>query len=170
MIRKDRDSEPKARILSIIKGTTVDGPGLRTSIYFSGCRHHCPECHNPQSWDFETGELMTLSDLMAVVAEEDFDVTLSGGDPLYQPEFVAALTVAVRKAGHSTWIYTGFTLEEILADEKLICAVRDAEAIVEGRYDDSLRSPDLPFRGSSNQRIIYVTEDTFKNRGDCPGP
>ncbi len=72
----------KVRVLDIIKGTTVDGPGFRTSIYLAGCRHCCPGCHNPQSWDFEGGMEMEIDDLMEIVKEEDFDVTLSGGDPM----------------------------------------------------------------------------------------
>ena len=77
------------RVLDIIKGTTVDGPGFRTAIYFAGCRHQCPGCHNPQSWDFNAGNEMTLEELMKIIDEEDFDVTLSGGDPFYHPEEIA---------------------------------------------------------------------------------
>ncbi len=74
------------RILDIVRGTTVDGPGFRTSIYFAGCGHHCPGCHNPQSWDFAGGSEMSLGQLTDIITEEDFDVTLTGGDPLYQHE------------------------------------------------------------------------------------
>lgn len=69
------------RILDIIRGTTVDGPGFRTAIYMAGCRHQCQGCHNPESWSFDAGKEMSLDEIMAIVAEEDFDVTLSGGDP-----------------------------------------------------------------------------------------
>ena len=55
------------RVLNIYRGTTVDGPGFRTSIYLAGCSHACPGCHNPQSWDPEAGELMTLDDIMEIV-------------------------------------------------------------------------------------------------------
>lgn len=149
-------SEPTARILSIVRGTTVDGPGLRTSIYFAGCNHHCEGCHNPQSWDFDGGSLMTLSQILNIVEEEDFDVTLSGGDPLYRPEFVSALVKGIAALGHKVWIYTGFTWEEIENDDTLRNAVNDAEAVVEGRFVESLRDTSLYFRGSANQRIIYL--------------
>ncbi len=69
------------RILDIVRGTTVDGPGFRTSIYFAGCGHHCPGCHNPQSWDFAGGSEMSLGQLTDIITEEDFDVTLTGGRP-----------------------------------------------------------------------------------------
>lgn len=144
------------RVLDIRRGTTVDGPGFRTSIYLAGCNHRCPGCQNPDSWDFMGGTEMTLEELMEVVREEDFDVTLSGGDPLMHPEAVAELAKAIVEAGHSIWLYTGYTWEEIQADERLRLPLHWLEAIVEGPYIESLRDPDLLFRGSSNQRIIRL--------------
>lgn len=144
------------RILDIIRGTTVDGSGFRTSIYFAGCRHCCDGCHNPQSWDFDSGRPMTLEEIMEVVDEEEFDVTLTGGDPLYHPEEVEALTALIKQRGYNVWVYTGFTYEEILEDKRLQRALRHTDTIVEGRYIASLRDPDLQFRGSTNQRIIHL--------------
>lgn len=146
------------RILRILKGTTVDGPGFRTSVYFAGCAHHCAGCHNPGSWDFTGGEDTSIDQLMETVEEEDFDVTLSGGDPLYQPEDVAELCRRVARLGHTVWIYTGFTWEEILSDPRLIDAVRHAEVVVDSPFIESLLDRDLLFRGSSNQRLIRVSE------------
>ncbi|MDE5840748.1 MAG: anaerobic ribonucleoside-triphosphate reductase activating protein [Muribaculaceae bacterium] len=149
------------RVLDIIKGTTVDGPGFRTAIYFAGCRHQCPGCHNPQSWDFNAGNEMTLEELMKIIDEEDFDVTLSGGDPLYHPEEIAELAKAIRASGYKVWLYTGFTIEEIQSSERLSLALPYLNAIVEGPYIADLRDPDLPFRGSSNQRIIHNPHSYF---------
>ena len=143
-------------VLKIERGTTVDGPGFRTSIYLAGCRHRCPGCHNPQSWDFEAGVKMSLEEIMDVVREEEFNVTLTGGDPLYNPGGAGALVKAIRAEGLTVWIYTGFTWEEIVEDKSLIAAVEGAEAIVEGRFMESLLDESLPFRGSSNQRIVYL--------------
>lgn len=144
----------RVRILEIIRGTTVDGPGFRTSIYFAGCAHQCPGCHNPQSWDFTGGRERDIDELMEIIEEEDFDVTLTGGDPLYQPEVVKELSRRVHESGHSTWVYTGYTWEEIEARPDLLDALEYVEAVVEGPFIESLRDPDLQFRGSSNQRII----------------
>ena len=63
------------RILHIVEGTSVDGPGLRTSIYMAGCNHHCPGCHNPASWDPQGGEERTLDELMQVIAYNEAPVT-----------------------------------------------------------------------------------------------
>lgn len=145
-------------ILDIIRGTTVDGPGFRTSIYMAGCRHECPGCHNPHSWAFDAGVPMTMDEIMAVVEEEDFDVTLTGGDPLYHPEVVLELTRRIAETGHKTWLYTGFTAEEILDSPTLSGALKYVDTIVEGRFVEALRDTDLQFRGSSNQRIIPVAE------------
>ncbi|MDE6019332.1 MAG: anaerobic ribonucleoside-triphosphate reductase activating protein [Muribaculaceae bacterium] len=143
------------RVLDIVKGTTVDGPGFRTAIYFAGCRHQCPGCHNPQSWDFNAGTEMTLAELMEIIVEEDFDVTLTGGDPLYNPESIALLAKKIQESGHKVWLYTGFTMEEILASEKLSLPLPYIDTIVDGPFIQFLRDRDLPFRGSSNQRIIH---------------
>ena len=84
------------KVMSIIRGTTVDGPGFRTAIYLSGCTHQCPGCHNPQSWNPDNGDAMTIEEIMEIVREEDFDVTLSGGDPLYNPEMTKTLIEAIK--------------------------------------------------------------------------
>lgn len=147
----------KIRILDIVRGTTVDGPGFRTSIYFAGCRHKCPGCHNPQSWDFDAGQDMDIDEIMDIVREEDFNVTFSGGDPLYHPDEVVELSRRIVLEHHNVWLYTGFTVEQILDDDKLRCALRYINTVVDGPFIEALRDPDLTFRGSSNQRIIPVS-------------
>lgn len=147
------------RILDIRRGTTVDGPGFRTSIYMAGCNHQCPGCQNPDSWDFSGGEEMSLEELMSIIEEEDFDVTLTGGDPLMHPESTAKLAKAITATGHCVWLYTGYTWEEILSTPRLQLPLPYLDAIVEGPYVEKLRDPDLIFRGSSNQRIIYPKKE-----------
>lgn len=147
--------ETTYRVLDIIRGTTVDGPGFRTSIYLAGCNHHCLGCHNPQSWDEMSGKLMTLSEIMEVVKEEDFNVTLSGGDPLFNPETTEILVRHIIQAGYTVWLYTGYTEEEILANDRLLSAVKGVETVVEGPFIEALKDPSLRFRGSSNQRFVH---------------
>ena len=146
------------RVLRIIEGTSVDGPGLRTSIYLAGCRHGCAGCHNPQSWDFTAGTEMSLSQIMDVVEYNEMPVTLTGGDPLYHPGEVAELVEKIKELGLNVWLYTGFTWEEILGEQDLLDVVRKVDTVVEGRFVESLRDTSLLFRGSSNQRIINVHE------------
>ena len=148
----------ECNVIDIIKGTTVDGPGFRTSIYFAGCRHACPGCHNPQSWDFEAGVPMSIDEIMEVVTDEDFDVTFSGGDPLYHPDFVRELSKRIVESGHKVWLYTGFTIKDIISQPELLDALTYVDTVVEGPFVESLKDPDLLFRGSSNQRIIPLSE------------
>lgn len=143
------------RVLDIVRGTTVDGEGFRTAIYLAGCSHNCPGCHNPQSHDPAAGTEMSLEEIMAVVREEEFDVTLTGGDPLYNPEQIIPLMEAIRAEGYTVWLYTGYTWEQIVASPRLLAAARLADTIVDGPFIEALRDPDLLFRGSSNQRILH---------------
>ncbi len=146
------------RVLDIIEGTTVDGPGFRTSIYFAGCGHACPECHNPQSWAFDGGREMSVEDILTVVDRERFNVTFSGGDPMYQAEALVPLARAIKERGYTLWVYTGFVYETIKDREPYASLLRYVDVLVDGPYVAALRSPDLPFRGSSNQRILKLRE------------
>lgn len=148
--------ENRLRVLNIVDGTIVDGPGLRTSIYFAGCPHHCEGCHNPQSWDAAGGEAMTVSELMAVIEENDMNVTFSGGDPLTQIDALLPLARAIKERGYTLWVYTGYTIEEIRSSESLRRILDYADAVVEGRFVMALRDTSLRFRGSSNQRIVEI--------------
>ena len=101
---------------------------------------------------------MTVQQLLDIIKEDEFaDVTFSGGDPLYQVEAFTELARRIKEeTGKNIWCYTGFTYEEILADERLSMILPYVDTIVEGPYIEALRTTELPFRGSSNQRIINV--------------
>ena len=143
------------RVLDIIEGTVVDGIGLRTSIYFAGCIHHCSGCHNPQSWDLSGGSEMDIDDILHVVKKYNLNVTFSGGDPLMQIDNgLLELAHKIHALGFDIWCYTGYTLEEIEQDNSLSRILDAVDIIVDGRYDAALRDIHIPFRGSSNQRII----------------
>lgn len=146
----------KLRVLDIVGGTSVDGPGLRTSIYFAGCSHHCPGCHNPQSWDADGGVEMSVDEIMEVVREQDFNVTFSGGDPLFQVEALVPLARAIKAEGYTLWCYTGYLCETVKADARLSAILPYIDVLVDGPFVESLRDISLQFRGSSNQRIIEV--------------
>lgn len=144
------------RVLDIRRGTTVDGPGFRTSIYLAGCTHGCPGCHNPQSWDFSAGNLMTLEEIMEVVREEDFNVTLTGGDPLCNPVSTLQLIESLKADDRNIWLYTGYSWEEIIENPILFNIVKKVDVVVDGPFITLLKNPDLLFRGSSNQRLIDI--------------
>lgn len=149
------------RVLDIVAGTSVDGPGLRTSIYFAGCFHHCQGCHNPESWNPQGGQLMTIGEIVSRIEEEDFNVTFSGGDPLLQIVPVVELAKAVKQNGKNIWCYTGYTIEEILMNKRLRSILDVIDVLVDSRFDEKLRDTSLRFRGSGNQRIIDVKKSQF---------
>ena len=148
------------RVIRIIPGTTVDGPGMRTSIYFAGCEHHCPHCHNPESWDMNAGEDMSLANIIEEIAENKFNVTFSGGDPLYQNiENLTILVKEIHKLNKTIWLYTGFTIEEIKDNEKYKELLKEIDVIVDGPFMIDKKNIDILFRGSTNQRILKKNEE-----------
>ncbi|MCH5220991.1 MAG: anaerobic ribonucleoside-triphosphate reductase activating protein [Muribaculaceae bacterium] len=145
------------RVIRILEGTSVDGPGLRTAIYFAGCGHHCPACHNEHTWDFRAGEDMTVEQVLKVVRYNGFPVTFTGGDPIYQAAEIIPLAKAIKEELHlNIWCYTGYTHEELIEmhNDDVDTLLSYVDTIVDGPYIDALRDTSLLFRGSSNQRII----------------
>ncbi|MEF9923336.1 MAG: anaerobic ribonucleoside-triphosphate reductase activating protein [Muribaculaceae bacterium] len=146
-------------VLKIVHGTSVDGVGLRSSIYFAGCSHHCEGCHNPESWDINNGKLMTIEDILLEIEENDFNVTFSGGDPLMQIDGVTQLAKMIKsRLGKTIWCYTGYTWAEIQENIKYMKLMQYVDVLVDSPFMLSLRDTDLPFRGSSNQRIIELAK------------
>lgn len=144
------------RVIDTVDGTTVDGIGFRTSIYFAGCRHRCPGCHNPSTWDFAAGCDVSIEELMAIITKNDMNVTFSGGDPIFQAEVLLPLAKEIAKSGKTIWCYTGFTYEQLLTMPHASELLDYIEVLVDGRFIEQLRDTELLFRGSSNQRLIDV--------------
>lgn len=155
-------------ILDIVAQTMADGPGLRTAIYCAGCGHHCPGCHNPQSWDRANGHDVTVDELMTVIKADEFsNVSFSGGDPFYQVEAFTNLARRIKAETKKTiWCWTGFTVEEIRADERMSQLLPYLDVLVDGPFILEQRDTSLLFRGSPNQRIIYLTP---KEDDNIPG-
>lgn len=145
------------QVVDIVEGTSVDGPGLRTTIYCAGCVHRCPGCHNPQTWDCKKGDAYSVDRLMGVIKEADLDVTFSGGDPMYNPEGFAELADRIHnETDKNIWCYTGYTFEEILQDRRRRVLLERVDVLVDGKFEQEKRDIGLRFRGSENQRIIDV--------------
>lgn len=145
-------------ILDIVEDTMVDGTGFRTTIYCAGCPNHCPGCHNPQSWDINNGHLVSTDDIMKVIEADPFaNVTFSGGDPMFQPDGFTELAETIRQRTKKTiWCYTGFRYEDLLSHPARRRLLELVDVLVDGPYIERLRSEELIFRGSSNQRLIDV--------------
>ena len=103
------------QVIDIVEGTSVDGPGLRTSVYFAGCKHKCIGCHNPQSWSFDAGKAMSIDEVMSVIRENDFNVTLSGGDPMPSASEIRKLRHRIKEELHKNiWCYHGLFRSSIV--------------------------------------------------------
>lgn len=149
------------RVIDIVSGTSVDGPGLRTSVYFAGCNHHCSGCHNPQSWDFEGGEAMSVLRIKEIIDDCDFNVTFSGGDPLMQPvDEMVELARLLKADGRTIWCYTGYSYEYVASRPEYKELLACIDVLVDGPFVESLRDISLRFRGSSNQRLVDVARST----------
>ncbi len=150
----------KLSILDIIEDTTVDGPGFRTAIYCAGCPNACPGCHNPESWNIRNGKMMETDEVLAYVLADEFaDVTFSGGDPMFQADGFAELARKIKaNSSKSIWCYTGYRYEDLLRSPQQAELLRWIDVLVDGRFVETLKDPDLLFRGSSNQRLIDVQQ------------
>ena len=138
-------------VIKIVEDTTVDGPGFRTTVYAAGCPNACPGCHNPQSWDIESGTLMTTEEIMQVIRADEFaDVTFSGGG------FAELAEAVKRETGKNIWCYTGYKFERLRHDRRQAELLQYIDVLVDGPYVESLRDRDVLFRGSRNQRLIDV--------------
>lgn len=149
--------------ISIIDETITDGNGLRTSIYVSGCNHHCDGCHNPQTWSFEAGEPLTKELIELLIQNIKNNpllngVTFSGGDPLEvgNAESLLDFLKMFKRARINVWCYTGYIYEDLLDMPVQRECLKYIDVLVDGPFIKELKDPDLIFRGSSNQRIIKL--------------
>ena len=145
------------QLMRIVVDTTVDGPGWRTSVYCAGCRHACPGCHNPETWDFKAGYKATIDEIIEELRATEGNITFSGGDPMYQPEAFTELARRITEELHRTiWCFTGFHYEQVLDDVSMRKLLPYLEVLVDGPFIESKKDDTLMFRGSSNQRLIDV--------------
>lgn len=149
----------------------ADGVGVRVTLFVSGCRNHCKNCFQPETWDFGYGKPFTAEteDYLLEQLAPDFisGLTLLGGEP-FEPENQPGLLPFLKRLraelpGKTVWAYSGFTWEELTGaiPARCRCAVTDEmlsqlDVLVDGRFVEELKDIRLQFRGSSNQRLIDV--------------
>ena len=156
----------------IKKFDIANGPGVRVSLFVSGCTHHCPGCFNPETWDFNYGIPYTLKTeeeiLNAVSPDYIKGLSLLGGDPLEEAN-LAALLPLLRKfkakyPNKTVWCYTGYNYEEEILPNKLPHAelinefLSYIDVLVDGRFVEAKKDLSLRFRGSSNQNLIDLKQ------------
>lgn len=148
----------------------ANGPGVRVSLYVSGCRNKCKSCFNPETWDFNYGKPFTVEEENSIIKGMTPDYikgfTLLGGDP-FEPENQVALIPFLQRLKKqfpkkSIWAFTGYNLDsELLAGKKggsenVLKMLECIDVLVDGRFVDELADKNLKFRGPSNQRVIVI--------------
>lgn len=158
----------------------ANGEGVRVSLFVSGCRHHCKNCFNPETWNFNYGNVFDENICQTILQQLKPDyisgLTILGGEPFEpenQPQLLELLKqVKCEYPNKNVWCYTGFLLDkEILGDSRANTKyskqlLKYIDVLVDGRFVESLKDISLKFRGSSNQRVIDV-QQTLKNGDIC---
>lgn len=164
---------------SLIRNCDIaNGPGIRVSLFVSGCTHHCPGCFQPETWDFNYGKKFTdetIWEILRLLEPNYIDgLTVLGGEPLDERNMddVWALLDVVRRMGSpekTVWLYTGSTLEQLRArpyqyGQLTKDILNKVDILVDGPFVEAKKDLRLKFCGSSNQRLIDLrkTEETGK--------
>lgn len=135
----------------------VDGPGIRTLVFFQGCDIYCPGCQNPSSWDINKGKKYSVKDLVTLIKEQTFNkkVTITGGEPLMQIDALIELLNELQ--GYDVIVYTGHKKEDVPVEVwKLTTYVKC------GPYVEKLKTTITPYIGSSNQEFIKSEEKSYE--------
>ena len=142
----------------------VDGPGIRMVLWTQGCLHHCPGCHNPQTWDPAGGDLYDTDTIIEEMKASRLQsgLTLSGGEPFLQAEALMPIATVAKQMNLNIWAYSGFTYEELLADPIKYNLLKELDVLVDGKFIQGQKDHRLVFKGSKNQRIIDVQKSLGK--------
>ena len=151
----------KINIAGVLKHSSVNGPGVRYVLFTQGCIHNCAGCQNPETHDGQGGSLMDVEDVAQDILETKYldGVTLSGGDPFYRPEAMLELLKILKSKNMNIWVYTGWKLEDILEGkpgEGSRESLDYIDVLVDGRFNEELKSSNCIYRGSTNQRLIDI--------------
>ena len=150
------------RVAGVVQDSIVDGPGLRFAVFVQGCSRRCPGCQNPQTHDPDGGSVYTVSELVQQMLSNPLTdgLSLSGGEPFEQAEACRELAQAAHAAGLNVWCWTGNSFEALRdsgsAAQKALLS--EVDVLVDGAYLQQQRTLSLPWRGSSNQRVLLVLE------------
>ena len=146
----------KIRIAGLVPESYVDGEGIRYSVFMQGCLRNCTGCHNPETHDLNGGKILDTAEIITEIKKNPLltGITLTGGEPLLQIAPALELAKATKNLGLDVWLYTGYKFEEIPSDADEL--LKFVDVVVDGEYIEELRDLELEFRGSRNQRVIYL--------------
>lgn len=152
----------------IRKYDVANGPGIRTTIFVTGCTHKCHNCFNEEYQDFDFGDPWTQKETDEVIEDLKLDevkgLTILGGEPFQnEVDLLQVLRDIKKEVQKDIWIFSGYTYEEILKDQDKKKLLEECDVLVDGRFVEALKDLSLRFRGSSNQRIIDVQKSLESN-------
>lgn len=152
----------------IRKYDVANGPGIRTTIFVTGCTHKCHNCFNEEYQDFDFGDPWTQRETDEVIKDLKLDevrgLTILGGEPFQnEVDLLQVLRDIKKEVQKDIWIFSGYTYEEILKYEHKKKLLEECDVLVDGRFVEALKDLSLRFRGSSNQRIIDVQKSLESN-------
>lgn len=152
----------------IRKYDVANGPGIRTTIFVTGCTHKCPNCFNEEYQDFNFGDPWTRKETDEVIEDLKLDevkgLTVLGGEPFQnEVDLLQVLRDIKKEVQKEIWIFSGYTYEEILKDQDKKKLLEECDVLVDGRFVEALKDLSLRFRGSSNQRIIDIKKSLEAN-------
>lgn len=153
----------------IRKYDVANGPGIRTTIFVTGCTHKCHNCFNEEYQDFNYGDTWTDKETEEVIGYLNLDevkgLTLLGGEPFQnEVDLLEVIRDIKKEVQKDIWIFSGYTYEEILKDQNKKKLLEECDVLVDGRFVEALKDLKLRFRGSSNQRIIDIQKSLDKNK------
>ena len=158
------------RYEKIRKFDVSNAPGVRSTLFVTGCTHNCKGCFNKELQDFEAGKVWTQEDednfISYVKNDNVVGVNILGGEPMQQvmDDCLPNLLKRIKEeTGKNIWLWSGYLLEEILENEKRKNILQYVDVLVDGRFDIGKRNINLKYRGSENQRVIDVKKTLISN-------
>lgn len=148
------------RISGLVDDSIVDGPGLRLAVFVQGCLHACPGCHNPETHALKAGRLIAIAEILDRYRDNPLldGITFSGGEPFLQALPLACLAKMIHGLGGTVITYTGYVFEDLACGGNIPSSaamlLEETDLLVDGPYIEALRSLDLEYRGSANQRLL----------------
>ncbi|MBI5886855.1 MAG: radical SAM protein [Deltaproteobacteria bacterium] len=153
------NSSDTINIHAVIPSSRVNGPGRRMVVFFQGCGRNCPGCFNPETHSDAGGLIKTPQQVFDESLTKGIEgLTVSGGEPFEQPDGLTALVRLARtRYGLTTVVYTGFTIEELQKDPQRGSALQYIDVLIDGPYKEGMKETTLLARGSTNQRLIFLS-------------
>ena len=157
------------QIGGFLENSLVNGDGMRSVVFVSGCNHNCRKCQNEFMKDFNYGDTTSVQDVLERIKRNMpiiKGVTFSGGEPFESAAALSKLSEQLKELGLNIWCYSGYTFEEIVEskDSDKLNLLGLIDVLIDGKFDETLKVGASKYTGSSNQRIIKAKKSLLENQ------